>query len=161
MRSLALLAVGVLAVLIGAPAFAAGTKPAAQVMPRVEYHLRQIDELALHFEGVLGSPCPRFATPNDWTSYLDGEVDRVVLLVAHVEQAWVEAKQTGDDDVRRAAKAPRKRLEEARTLLDKLQTCARDNGAPFSQMSVWKKIEREVPERQAQITQPPPAAQSQ
>jgi hypothetical protein len=85
---------------------------------------------------------------------LDGEVERVVLLVAHVEQAWVEAKQTGDDDVRRAAKAPRRRLEEARTLLDKLQKCASDNGTSFSQMSVWKRIEREVPERQAQITQP-------
>jgi len=134
--------------------FAAGTKPAAEVMPRVEYHLDRIDELTQHFEGVLHSPCPRFATASEWNSYFDGEVDRVVLLVAHVEQAWREALQTGDDDVRRAAKAPRKRLEEARSLLDKLQKCAGDNGTSFSQMGVWRKIEREVPERQAQITQP-------
>jgi len=153
-HSLASLVAGLLA-LLGAPSvFAAGTKPAAEVMPRVEYHLGHIEELAQHFEGVLRSPCPHFTTPDEWKSYFDDEVDRVVLLVAHLEQAWVEAKQTGDDDVRRAAKAPRRRLEEARTLLDKLQTCAGDNGASFSQMSVWRKIEREVPERQAQITQP-------
>ena len=147
------------------PALAAGTKPAAEVLPRVEYHLGRIGELTQHFEGVLHSPCPRFATAKEWNSYFDGEVDRVVLLVAHVEQAWREALQTGDDDVRRAAKAPRKRLEEARSLLDKLQKCAGDNGASFSQMGVWRKIEREVPERQVEITQPkttePEPAQSQ
>jgi hypothetical protein len=141
-RSFALLAIGALAFLAAAEAFAAGTKPAAQVLPRVEYHLRHIEQLAQHFEGVLKSPCPQFATADDW-------------------QAWVEAKATGDDEVRRAAKAPRKRLEEARTLLDKLQKCASDNGASFSQMSVWKKIEREVPQRQAQITQPQTAHQPQ
>ena len=138
----------------GGAVFAAGTKPAAEVLPRVEYHLGRIDELTQHFEGVLHSPCPRFPTASEWNSYFDDEVDRVVLLVAHVEQAWREALQTGDDDVRRAAKAPRKRLEEARSLLDKLQKCAGDNGTSFSQMGVWRKIEREVPERQAEITQP-------
>jgi hypothetical protein len=141
--------------LLGAPGvFGAGQKPAAQVLPRVQYHLQQIDTLTQHFDGVLRSPCPHFASADDWNSYFNGEVDRVVLLVAHVEQAWVEAKQTGDDDVRRAAKAPRKRLDEARGLLDKLQECAGDNGASFSQMGVWRKIEREVPRRQAEITQP-------
>jgi hypothetical protein len=149
-------AVGVLTWLGASAVFAAGTKPAAEVMPRVEYHLRHIDDLAQHFEGVLRSPCQQFSTSQEWKTYFDGEVERVVLLWAHVEQAWVEAKQTGDDDVRRAAKAPRRRLEEARTLLDKLQKCASDNGASFSQMSVWKRIEREVPERQAEITQPQP-----
>src|SRR5438552_2567368 len=146
--------VGVLTWLGAVTVFAAGTKPAAEVLPRVEYHLRQIDDLAQHFEGVLRSPCQHFSTADEWKSYFDGEVDRVVLLVAHVEQAWVEAKQTGDDDVRRAAKAPRRRLEEARALLDKLHACAADNGAAFSQGTVWRKIEREVPRRQAQIALP-------
>jgi hypothetical protein len=151
LAALAAIAVG----LLGVPTvFAAGQKPAAQVLPRVQYHLQQIDTLTEHFDGVLRSPCPRFASADEWNSYFDGEVDRVVLLVAHVEQAWVEAKQTGDDDVRRAAKAPRKRLEEARGLLDKLQECAGDNGASFSQMGVWRKIERQVPRRQTEITQP-------
>jgi hypothetical protein len=132
----------------------AGSKPAAEVLPRVQYHLQQIDILTQHFDSVLRSPCPHFASANEWSAYFDGEVDRVVSLWAHVEQAWVEAKQTGDDDVRRAAKAPRKRLQEARGLLDKLQQCAGDNGASFSPMGVWGKIEREVPQRQADITQP-------
>jgi hypothetical protein len=153
-RSLVPLVAAVLAALGVPSAFAAGTKPAEQVMPRVQYHLRHIDQLAQHFDSVLRSPCPQFTTHDEWKSYFDGEVDRVVSLWAHVEQAWVEAKQTGDDEVRRAAKAPRRRLEEARTLLDKLQNCAGDNGASFSQMGVLRKIEREVPERQAQITQP-------
>ena len=150
------LAAAVLAVLGIPAAFAAGRKPAAEVMPRVQYHLGEIDTLTQHFEDVIGSPCPHFASSADWDSYFDGEVDRVVLLVAHVNQAWREALQTGDDDVRRAAKAPGKRLQEARTLLDKLQQCAGDNGASFSPMSVWKKIEREVPQRQAEIIQPNP-----
>jgi len=140
---------------IGAPGVVgAGSKPAAEVLPRVQYHLQQIDTLTEHFDSVLRSPCPHFASADAWNTYFNGEVDRVVSLVAHVEQAWVEAKQTGDDDVRRAAKAPRRRLQEARGLLDKLQQCAGDNGASFSPMGVWGKIEREVPQRQADITQP-------
>jgi hypothetical protein len=135
---------------------AAGTKPAELVRPRVEHHLRQVEQIAQHFETVMSASCPRFASTEQWKSYFDGEVNRVVLLVAHVEQAWVEAKETGDDDVRRAAKAPRKRLDQARALLDKLQGCAGDNGTSFSQMSLWRRIEREVPSRQAEIALPPP-----
>jgi len=142
------------ALLLAVPAFAAGTKPAAEVRPRVDHHLKQVEDLAQHFESVMSQPCPHFASPDGWQAYVDGEVDRVVLLWAHVEQAWVEAKETGDDDVRRAAKAPRKRLDEARALLDKLHACAADNGVAFSQGTVWRKIEREVPRRQAQIALP-------
>src|SRR5919198_3335312 len=134
--------------------FAAGTKPAAEVMPRVEYHLRHIDDLAQHFEGVLRSPCQHFSTADEWKSYFDGEVERVVLLMAHVEQAWVEAKTTGDDDVRRVAKAPRKRLEQARALLGKLSGCADANGASLNQIGLWRRIERQVPQRQAEIALP-------
>jgi hypothetical protein len=144
----------ILAVLAGSPVLAAGTKPASEVLPRVEYHLRQIDELARHFQTVVREPCPRFVSHDEWKVYLDGEVDRVVTLVAHVEQAWREALQTGDDDVRRAAKAPRRRMDEARSLLDKLQDCAEHNGSSFSPGGVWRRIEREVPRRQAEITQP-------
>ena len=167
MPSRSLVVIG--ALLLAVPALAAGAKsaaevqprvdkPAAEVRPRVDHHLKQVDDLAQHFESVLSQPCPRFASPGGWQAYFDGEVDRVVLLWAHVEQAWLEAKETGDDDVRRAAKAPRRRLEDARALLDKLQTCAADNGASFSQGTVWRKIEREVPKRQAEIAVPQPDA---
>ena len=78
----------------------------------------------------------------------------MTLLVAHVERAWIEAKRVGDDDVRRAAKAPRRRLEEARGAIEKLQTCAADNGASFSPLSVWNRIEREAPRRQEAIALP-------
>jgi hypothetical protein len=135
-------------------ASAAGVKSAEEVRPRVDHHLRQVEDLAQHFQTVLTTACPRFASPGEWDRYLDGEVERVVLLVAHVEQAWVEAKATGDDDVRRTAKAPRKRLEQARALLDKLSGCAGDNGTTLNQGSLWRRIEREVPQRQAEIALP-------
>ena len=136
------------------PAAAAGVRTPQEVRPRVDHHLRQAEDLAQHFESVLTTACPRFATADEWDRYLDGEVQRVVLLVAHVEQAWVEAKTTGDDGVRRVAKAPRKRLDRARALLDKLAGCADDHGSPLDQLGLWRRIEREVPRRQAEIALP-------
>jgi hypothetical protein len=121
---------------------------------RVAYHLRAVDELSEHFDGVLRSDCPRFAMPVEWKSYFDGEVGRVVLLLAHLEQAWIEAKKSPDDELRRTAKAPRKRIGEARALVDKLQVCADQNGAPFAPLLVWSRIEREVPKKQAEIALP-------
>src|SRR5712691_5319096 len=118
------------------------------VRARVDYHVRQATELAEHFDTVIKGQCPRFASSGDWQAYVDGEIDRMVLLAAHVEQAWVEAKTTPDDDVRRAAKAPRKRLGDAGPLVDKLQVCAANNGATLSPGGVWQRIDREVPRRQ-------------
>src|SRR5262245_8974519 len=98
--------------------------------------------------------CPRFTTPGEWQAYVDTELEQVVLLAAHVEQAWVEAKTTDDDDVRRAAKAPRRRAQEARAFVDKLAGCAEANGSQLQVMTLWKRIGAEVPIRQAQITLP-------
>jgi hypothetical protein len=136
------------------PTSASGFKSADEVRPRVDHHLQQVETLAQHFESVMSADCPRFASTAEWDRYLDSEVDRVVLLMAHVEQAWVEAKTTGDDDVRRVAKAPRKRLEQARTLLGKLSGCADANGSSLNQLGLWRRIEREVPHRQTEIALP-------
>ena len=133
---------------------ASGIKSPEEVRPRVDHHLREVETLAQHFESVLSTDCPRFPSTGEWDRYLDGEVRRVVLLMAHVEQAWGEAKTTGDDDVRRVAKAPRKRLEQARTLLGKLSGCADANGSALNQLGLWRRIEREVPQRQAEIALP-------
>jgi len=148
--------VAVLSVLMGvvAAAHAASDLTADQALPRVQYHLREADILGRHFQSILDSDCKRFPSPADWRSYFDSEVDQAVLLVAHVEQAWVEAKRTGDDDVRRLAKTGKKRVEDARSLVDKMQNCAGENGSSFAPMQVWRKIERDVPRRQAEITQP-------
>ena len=129
-------------------------RPAEEARARMEHHLREVGQLAEHFEDVMSRDCPRFTSPGEWHAYLDGEIDRVVLLVAHLERAWIEAKRTGDDDVRRAAKAPRKRVDEARALVDKLAGCADGNGAELSPMEVWRRIERAVPRRQAEIALP-------
>ena len=150
-----LAAVLILGVLTGPALGREPQRPIEEARARSEHHLREVNRLADHFEDVLGRDCSRFATPREWRAYLDTEVDRVVLLLAHLEQAWVEAKSTGDDEVRRVAKAPRKRVEAARALLDKLSGCAEDNGAPLSSMAMWRRIERAVPARQAQIALPP------
>lgn len=144
-----------LAVLLiaAAAAQAAGTRPREEVWPRVEHHLQEIERLAEHFHAVMDAECPRYSTPDEWRAYVDGEIEDFVTLVAHVEQAWVEAKTTGDDDVRRAAKAPRRRIGEARPLIDKLQGCAPD-GTKIDAGAVWERIEEEVPGRQAEIALP-------
>ena len=147
------LLVGALVTLAVTPA-ATGELPAAAVWPRVAHHLDQIGRLTEYFEGVLRDSCPRFATAGEWDTYLDGELQRVVLLVAHVEQAWVEAKTTSDDDVRRAAKAPRRRVQEARGLVDKLAGCAEANGSRLAVSTLWKRVEQDVPRKQAEITLP-------
>ncbi len=142
----------VLLAVLGTPPAVAQTVQEARA--RVGYHLREVDQIIRHFHEVVSTDCPRFASRAEWRQYFDGEVERMTLLVAHVEQAWIEAKRVGDDCVRRAAKAPRRRLEEARVVLEKLQACAADNGAGFSPLSVWARIEREAPRRQEAIALP-------
>jgi len=154
MRPTLAAAVLLLAVLAGDGIAREPERPAEVARARMEHHLSHVHRLTEHFEGVLGRECPRFASRAEWQTYLEDEIDRVVLLMAHLEEAWVEAKHTGDDDVRRAAKAPRKRADRARELVDKLSGCAEGNGASFSPMSIWRRIEREVPDRQARIALP-------
>ena len=139
------------------PIAVAGSAPAQtveEVRARVDHHLREVDQIIRHFQDAVNTDCPRFSSRAEWRQYFDGEVERMTLLVAHVEQAWIEAKRVGDDDVRRAAKAPRRRLEEARGAIEKLQTCAADNGASVSPLAVWQRIEREAPRRQEAIALP-------
>ena len=151
MRALIIVALAFALLVPGAVA-AERTPEAARV--RVDHHLREVRQLSSHFEDVLAQDCRRFPSSAEWDAYFDGEIDRVVLLMAHMEQAWTEAKQTGDDDVRRYAKTPRKQKDRVRTLVDKLQRCASDNGAEFSPMAVWRRIEREVPQRKVEIALP-------
>jgi hypothetical protein len=159
------LAVGLVALLVSAPA-AGGDRPAggdgatagggvtAAVLTRVEHHVRNAVALADHFDVVVREGCPHFATAVEWETWLDAEVDRIVSLMAHVEQAWAEARTTGDDDVRRAAKAPRRRLGESRALMDKLSACAAQHGESLPVLSLLLRVERQVPQRQAEITLP-------
>jgi hypothetical protein len=132
----------------------ANTEAAADIQPRVDHHLREVGLLVQHFETFVAGACPRFATTDEWKAYADREIDRMLNLAAHVEQAWVEAKRTGDDDVRRSAKAPRRRLDDAPQILNKLMSCAQDNGASISPGSVVRRIERDLPRRQAEIALP-------
>lgn len=141
--------------LVTAPALAREPqRPVEVVRSRMEHHLREVSQITAHFESVLVRDCPRFESAQEWRTYLNGEIDRMVLLIAHLEQAWIEAKHTGDDDVRRTAKAPRRLVERARALLDKFTRCAGDHGLGISPMAAWKRIEREVPQRQSEIALP-------
>jgi hypothetical protein len=145
-----------LAALLAVPAAAgsADRRPPEQARARMEHHLREAEGLMGHFETILAGDCVRFDSAEDWTAYLDAELDRMVLLLAHLEQAWFEAKQTTDDEVRRAAKAPRRRREEARALVEKLDACAAQHEAAFSPMTLWERIEGQLPDRRAAIALP-------
>ena len=47
--------------LTGAPALAREPhRTAEEARTRMEYHLREVNQLATHFEGVLKTDCPRF-----------------------------------------------------------------------------------------------------
>jgi hypothetical protein len=142
-----------LAILLGTSVLTHATTPAL-ARARVEHHLRHIERLSGHFQTLLTAHCPRFPSRAGWESYVDAETDQLVLLLAHLEQAWLEAKRTDDDDVRRAAKAPRRNSDQARQLVDKLTACAEANGATFSALGVWHRVERDVPRRQVEIALP-------
>jgi len=132
----------------------AGDRTAEEARPRVEHHLLEADQLVRHFENVIADACPRIDSAAERRAYIDGEVDRVVLLVAHLEEAWSEAKRTSDKNVRRAAKAPRAQVGQAQTLVTKLQTCLADGGASLEPRAVWRRVEQEVPRRRAEIALP-------
>ena len=132
----------------------AGDRTADEARPRVEHHLLEVEQIARHFEGVIAEECPRFDTATQRRAYIDGEVDRVVLLVAHLEEAWSEAKRTSDKEVRRAAKAPRDQVGQAQSLVTKLQSCVSGDGVSLEPRAVWQRVEREVPRRRAEIALP-------
>jgi hypothetical protein len=141
-------------VLVAAVPAHANREAAADILPRVDHHIRQVVVLVEHFETFVAAECPRFDTLDEWNAYAEQEIDRMLLLAAHAEQAWVEAKRTGDDEVRRIAKAPRRRLDEAPQILSKLAACAEDNGTTLSPGSVFRRLERDLPLRQSDIALP-------
>lgn len=126
----------------------------AEARVRVAHHLDAVQSVAARLGTVLAAPCPAFASPGEWKKFEDREVDDVVLLMAHLEQAWIEAKAVKDDDLRRDAKAPRHRAEEGRRLVGKLEHCAAASHASFDPLAAWMRIQREVPRRQAEIALP-------
>ena len=138
----------------GAAVAAAGDMTADEARPRVEHHLIEAEQIVRHFETVIAEDCPRFDNAADRRAYIEGEVDRVVLLVAHLDEAWSEAKRTSDKEVRRVAKAPRARVGEAQILVTKLQACAGDDGVKLEPRVIWRQIEQEVPRRRAEIALP-------
>jgi hypothetical protein len=144
----------VVLLLVTASPASANREAAADIQPRVEHHVREVNLLIQHFEGFVAGDCPRFTTPAEWDSYAEAEIDRMLMLAAHAEQAWAEAKRTGDDDVRRFAKAPRRRLDDAPLILTKLATCAETNGVRLEPASVYRRLERDLPRRQSDIALP-------
>ena len=132
----------------------AGDRTASEARPRVEHHLIEAEQIVRHFEGVIAEDCPRFDSAAARRAYIDSEVERVVLLVAHLEEAWSEAKRTSDKDVRRAAKAPRAQVSRAQNLVTKLQTCMGDGGASLESRVIWRRVEQEVPRRRTEIALP-------
>ncbi len=144
----------VLIALAWTPVAWAGDRTADEARPRVEHHLGEAEQIVRHFETVISEDCPRFDTAGERRAYIDGEVERVVLLVAHLEEAWSEAKRTSDKDVRRAAKAPRAQVGQAQSLVTKLQSCVSGDGVSLEPRAIWRRVEQEVPRRRTEITLP-------
>ena len=144
----------VLIALAWAPVAWAGDRTADEARPRVEHHLVEAEQIVRHFETVISEDCPRFDTAGERRAYIDGEVDRVVLLVAHLEEAWSEAKRTSDKDVRRAAKAPRAQVGQAQSLVTKLQSCVSGDGVSLEPRAIWRRVEQAVPRRRIEIALP-------
>jgi len=150
------LALLVAVLVLGAQATQAApaSRSVSEARARVDHHLHEVEAVAGRLGTVLTAPCPTFTSRAEWKQFQEAKFDDVVLLMAHVEQAWVEAKSVKDDDLRREAKAPRRRVQEGRRLVEKLQGCAAQNHAAFDPLAVWMRIEREVPRRQAEIALP-------
>jgi hypothetical protein len=152
MRFVVALAVGFL---LAAPGGALANREAAEdIQPRVDHHIREVNVLIQHFEGFVAGECPRFTSVAEWETFAERQIDQMLMLVAHAEQAWLEAKRTGDDDVRKSAKAPRRRLDDAPQILTKLSACAETNGVILPPATVYRRIERDLPRRQSEIALP-------
>ena len=143
-----------LVVLLACSPAHANTEAAADIQPRVDHHIKQVNAQIQHFETFVASECRHFDTPEAWNTYAEAEIARMLDMVAHAEQAWLEAKRTGDDTVRQSAKAPRRRLDQAPQILQKLVTCAETNGVTLNPGSVYRRIERDLPRRQSEIALP-------
>jgi hypothetical protein len=132
----------------------AAERSVPEARQRVAHHLREVEAVAARLGVVLAEPCPRFQSHAEWDQYEDARVEDVVLLLAHLKQALAEAKTVKDEELRREARAPRSRAEEARRLVAKLQGCAVMNDAALDLVGIMRRIEEEVPRRRAEIKLP-------
>jgi hypothetical protein len=139
---------------VWAPTAGAAERSASEARERVTHHLQAVEAVAARLGVVLAEPCPRFQSRPEWEQYQDAQVEDVVLLLAHLKQAWAEAKTVQDEELRREARAPRSRAEEARRLVAKLQNCAAQNDAALDLRGLMNRIEQEVPRRRAEIRLP-------
>ncbi len=132
----------------------AAERSVSEARERVNHHLREVEAVAARLGVVLAEPCPRFQSRAEWEQYEDARVEDVVLLLAHLKQASAEAKTVQDEELRREARAPRSRADEARRLVAKLQGCAAANDAALDLVGLMHRIEQEIPRRRAEIRLP-------
>jgi hypothetical protein len=132
----------------------AAERSVSEARERVTHHLREVEAVAARLGVILAEPCPRFQSRAEWEQYEAARVEDVVLLLAHLKQALAEAKTVQDEELRREARAPRSRTEEARRLVAKLQGCAVMNDASLDLVGLMHRIEQEVPRRRAEIRLP-------
>lgn len=131
-----------------------GGRSVPEARARVDHHLREVEAVAGRLGAVLADACPGFSSAAEWEEFQRAREEDVVLLLAHLEQAWAEAKTVQDDDLRRDAKAPRRRIDHGWRLVEKLQACAAENRAALDPLASWTRIEREVGRRQREIALP-------
>lgn len=143
------IAVGLLfsCALPGAVLAAGPAAPGAEA--RLGFHLARAAALRDTLAPFVYGPCPRFPSRAAWDSYLAGRVDEGVTLAAHLDEAWREAKASGDQTLQARVKAEKRQMLVGNPvqLVGKLTTCAWKNGSSVDPMGLWKRATDDVRRR--------------
>jgi hypothetical protein len=120
---------------------------------RVAFHLARAAALRDALAPDVYGPCRTFPSPAAWERYLDGLLEEGVTFAAHLDEAWRNAKRSGDPDLGERVKAAKRRMlvGDPVRLVAKLKTCAWRNGAPLDLMGLWRRAVAEVPGRRQDV----------
>lgn len=120
---------------------------------RLAFHLARAEALREALAPDVYGPCRRFESPAAWNRYLAGLVDQGITFVAHLEEAWREAKRADDPALRARVKAARRRMlvGDPVRLVRKLVSCAARNGSPLDLWTLWTRAAAEEPRRRGEV----------
>ncbi|MGH7268347.1 MAG: hypothetical protein ACREMB_26305 [Candidatus Rokuibacteriota bacterium] len=139
---------------LAASAFAEGPgAPAAGAEARLRFHLARAATLRETLAPFVYGPCPEFPSRTAWESHLAGRVAQGVTFAAHLDEAWREAKASGDRELQARVKAVKRGMLVGNPvqLVGKLTSCAWKNGASLDPWGLWKRATEEVRRRRVEL----------
>lgn len=162
-RGAALLALAAGLVTWATAGLAAPAIPAARpagAAARLGFHLARAAALREALAPVVYGPCPRFSTRAAWDAYLAGLVEEGVTFAAHLDEAWREAKASGDEQLRTRVKTARREMLVGNPvqLVGKLTSCAWRNGSSVDAWGLWRRASEEVRVRRQEVAREAAAA---